>query len=68
MITVQDQIECVEREIKMRKRVYPRWVSSFKMDQEKADREILTMQEVLKTLRQLDTSDLFNQKATNEQR
>lgn len=55
MITISEQIECVEREISQRKRVYPRLVTSGKMAQAKADREILTMYEVLQTLRRIET-------------
>lgn len=55
MIAISEQIECVEREISQRKRVYPRLVTSGKMTQAKADREILTMYEILKTLRGIET-------------
>jgi hypothetical protein len=40
-------IECVEREIRMRERVYPAWVARGKMSKERADREIALMREVL---------------------
>ena len=49
-ITLADQCRCVEREIKMRESVYPRWVASGKMSQGRADREIAMMRAVLKTL------------------
>lgn len=49
-MTLQEQIDCVRREIGMRERVYPRWVASGKMTQTKADHEIATMREVLETL------------------
>lgn len=48
-----DQIACVEREIVMRERVYPRRVGDGKMRQEAADRELATMRAVLATLRKL---------------
>ena len=50
-ITIEDMIKCVEREIVMRQRVYPRWVESKKMSQEKADLEIKTMMAVLDELK-----------------
>lgn len=50
---IDDQIRCVEREIGMRERVYPRWVENKKMSQNKADNEIATMRAVLDTLRRL---------------
>lgn len=45
-----DQHACVQREIAMRKRVYPRWVASGKMTKPKADHEIATMEAVLATI------------------
>lgn len=57
MITISEQIECIEREISQRKRVYPRLVTSGKMTQQKADREILTMYEILKTLRAIESKE-----------
>lgn len=50
-ITIDDMIKCVEREIGMRQRVYPRWVESKKMSQEKADYEIKCMEYVLYQLK-----------------
>ena len=50
-ITIDDMIKCVEREIGMRMRVYPRWVEQHKMSQEKAVLEISTMQVVLEQLK-----------------
>ena len=48
-----EQIACVKREIAMRRRVYPRWVSTGRMKREAAEREIETMEEVLVTLEKL---------------
>lgn len=45
-ISLDDMIACVARELEMRKRVYPRWVSQHKMSQEAADREIDTMRAI----------------------
>lgn len=50
-IDLQAQIACVEREIRLRQKVYPRWVGNRRMSQEKADLEIATMKAVLDTLR-----------------
>lgn len=47
---IADQIACIEREIKQRKRVYPRWVEQEKMTQALADREMKRMEDVLATL------------------
>ncbi len=50
MEKIIEQIKCIEREIGMRERVYPRWIESKKMTQQKADEEIRIMRGVLKTL------------------
>lgn len=55
--TIETQIRCVEREIAMRARVYPRWVAAKNMSQAKADSEIATMRAVLATLRNMATLD-----------
>lgn len=47
---LEAQIACVEREVKMRHRVYPRWVEAGRMTQAKADAEIRTMEAVHATL------------------
>jgi hypothetical protein len=52
-ISLERQIACVEREISMRQRVYPNWVANRKMTEAKANEEIAVMQEVLKTLQEL---------------
>jgi hypothetical protein len=50
-ISLADQIKSVEREIAMRKGVYPRRIADKKMSQTKADHEIAAMEAVLGTLR-----------------
>lgn len=52
-VALADQISCVRRELSMRQRVYPRWVSAGKMTQADSDREITTMIAVLATLQAL---------------
>jgi len=44
------QIQCVKRELALRCRVYPKWVSLGKLQQSKADEEINLMRGVLNTL------------------
>ncbi len=51
MKTAAEKLACVEREIKMRKRVYPRWVADGRMTQQKADAEIATMEEIAEDYR-----------------
>lgn len=50
-VTLEEQIACVEREIGMRTRVYPRWVGLGKMTPAKSEWEIAAMEAVLNTLR-----------------
>ena len=45
-----DMIDCIKREIGMRKRVYPRRVDLGQMTQEKADREVVVMEAILALL------------------
>jgi hypothetical protein len=47
MIDNIDKLHCLERELAMRKAVYPKWVSAKRMKQEKADHEIATMEAIL---------------------
>jgi len=47
---ISDQIKCVEREIDMRRRVYPSRIIAGKMTQGTADREIEIMRHVYQTL------------------
>lgn len=42
-----DKRAAIEREIKMRRRVYPRWVDKGTMTQTQADREIAVMEAIL---------------------
>jgi hypothetical protein len=51
--TLAEQIACVERELGLRKGLYPKWVQQEKLSQHKADREIACMSQVVRTLRAL---------------
>jgi hypothetical protein len=51
--TLDDEIACVEREIVMRKRVYPDRVSRGLMQRAKAEREIETMKAVANRLNRI---------------
>ncbi len=55
--TYAEQRECAERELRMRKSAYPRWVSQNKMTQTKADREIALMAAIVETLTDLSTTE-----------
>ena len=49
-ISIEDQIACVRRELRMRSSVYPRWIGNGKMTEAQASREINAMGAVLATL------------------
>ena len=56
-IDLRAQVAEVEREIALRRRVYPRWVQADRMTQAAADRQIETMEAVLATLRRGKDAD-----------
>jgi hypothetical protein len=41
-----EKLQCIEREVALRRSAYPRFISSGKLKQEKADREIAVMEAV----------------------
>lgn len=45
--TPTEKRACIERELRMRRRVYPRRVADGKMTQAQADREIAVMEAIL---------------------
>lgn len=49
-IPISDQIACLEREIRIRERVYPRWVDKGKLTQKAADLELWRMRAAVVTL------------------
>ena len=55
--TDQEKAECAAREVKMRRRAYPRWVASGQMPKAQADREIAMMEEIASDYRA--KTDLF---------
>lgn len=55
-ISLNQQIASVEREIALRKRVYPKWVLTKRMAQSSATFEIAAMEAVLATLQSLRES------------
>lgn len=53
-VPVREQMRCVEREVRLRRSAYARWVASGRMKQAEADREIAAMEAVLDTLREVE--------------
>lgn len=49
--TIAEQLACVERELGMRKRIYPRWIANGKLNQAAADLEMRRMEAVRDTLK-----------------
>lgn len=52
-ITVANEIAELERELRMRRQVYPRSVASGMLSQTKADRQIALLESAVATLRML---------------
>ena len=49
-VSLDDMIACAEREVGMRERAYPRWVSQHKLTQKLADRELRCMRSIHRLL------------------
>ena len=47
IITAADKLACAERELKMRKRVYPRWIEDGRISAGKAAHEIAAMESIV---------------------
>ena len=52
-VSIEQQIQCVAREIALRERCYPRWVKQGRLKEDQAQRELERMRAVLKTLHQV---------------
>lgn len=48
-----DELACLERELALRRNVYPKWVATGKMTQEKADYEIAQMAGAIETVQKV---------------
>lgn len=59
-VALARQITCVRREIAFRRGVYPRWVRAGRMTAEKMQDEIAVMSAVLRTLKAVQSPDLFS--------
>lgn len=49
-VSITDQLASARRELKMRRRVYPNWVSTGRLRQDTADHEIACMDAIVRTL------------------
>jgi hypothetical protein len=57
MVSIDEQIACALREVRMREGAYKRWVASGKMTQAKAHAEITTMRTIVETLKLVQSKD-----------
>jgi hypothetical protein len=57
IITTADKLACAERELKMRKRVYPRWVEEGRMSLGKSEHEIAAMEAIAADYRAIAEKD-----------
>jgi hypothetical protein len=57
MITAVDKLECAERELRYRRRVYGRLVERGKMTKEQSERELELMAAIAEDYRQLCDED-----------
>ena len=63
VFSLAEKIECLQREIRLRKRTYPSKVAHRRMTQAKADREIAILSEILREYENLlAQEDLFQPK------
>lgn len=49
-VTLEQQIACAKRELALRKRMYPTWVTAKRLNPIKAAEEIAAMQAIITTL------------------
>jgi hypothetical protein len=61
MISIEDQIKCVKRELTMRGTVYTHQIARGKMRHDEAKREIETMRAVLHTLMDVQAGRKFRE-------
>ena len=52
--TMPELIKEAERELSLRKRVYPQWVKTGRLKQDKADRQIELMEHIVVTLAEVE--------------
>lgn len=57
MITLDDKIKEVKREIGLREHFYPIWIASGKLKQDTADRQLAVMRGVLETLESIKNAE-----------
>ena len=51
IITASDKLSCVQRELKMRRQLYPRWVEEGKMSEGAAAHQLACMEDIVRDYR-----------------
>jgi hypothetical protein len=59
MFSDQAKLKCVERELALRRNVYPKWVAQGKMTQAAAEKEIQTLEDIANDYRGKISASLF---------
>jgi len=67
-ISINQQITELKRELKLRRRVYPRLVNNGQLTQGASDRQIDALEAALATLREIATMNETHQRKLGEQR
>lgn len=57
IITAEQKLKCVERELKLRRQVYPNRIETSRMTKEKADYEIMMMEAIVADYKALAEKD-----------
>lgn len=57
IFSVQEQVDCVERELRFRRRVYARRIDAGQMTKRQSDREIGLMEAVLATVQAAEVKE-----------
>ena len=57
MTTLSEQITCIARELKIRQRVYSKWVDTGKMQARVSENEISAISAVLATLQEFESKE-----------
>lgn len=52
VFTAREKLDALEREIRIRRRVYPKWVLQNRMTQKKADEEIAVLEAIANDYRE----------------
>jgi hypothetical protein len=59
MFSDQAKLKCIERELALRRNVYPKWVAQGKMTQAAAEKEIQTLEDIANDYRGKISASLF---------